>query len=397
MLLLCISAIGLFLSIWILLPAPTLSFMTLAVGMPEISPILLGLNTLIALLSLWLAINGFKHKRYKKSRRFLISLAFSIIGLFLSFLPLSQLPIAGQLAESAITQALGPAYLAKIPEPVQAQMRAQSFRWVDVLRGLPSLPTRFTGDIQFASPSGVPLTLDIYRPPQIGNYPAIMIIHGGGWQGGRKSAHAEFSRYMAARGYVVWAISYRFAPRYRFPAQLEDVQAALDFMRQHAQAYETDLSRIAVMGRSAGAHLAMLAAYRSNSPSIRAVVNYYGPVDLFAGYYDLPSPDPINSRVVLRAFLGGTPEEFGDRYRAASPINYVNPALPRSLLIYGGKDHIVMAKFGREMAKRLQSAGNKAVFIEIPWADHAFDAVFQGLSNQFALYYTERFLAWALL
>jgi acetyl esterase/lipase len=66
------------------------------------------------------------------------------------------------------------------------------------------------------------------------------------------------------------------------------------------------------------------------------------------------------------------------------------------LLIYGSRDHIVESKYGRGLAQSLTAQGNQAVFIEIPWADHAFDSVFQGVSNQFALYYTERFLAWAL-
>ena len=65
-------------------------------------------------------------------------------------------------------------------------------------------------------------------------------------------------------------------------------------------------------------------------------------------------------------------------------------------MIYGGRDHIVMSKFGNVLANALEAQQNKVVFIEIPWADHAFDAVFQGVSNQFALYYTERFLVWAM-
>lgn len=76
------------------------------------------------------------------------------------------------------------------------------------------------------------------------------------------------------------------------------MQAALAFIGQHASEYETDLERMALLGRSAGAHLAMLAAYRPNAPRIRAVVNYYGPVDLTEGYNDLPHPDPINVRAV---------------------------------------------------------------------------------------------------
>ncbi|CAN1213417.1 alpha/beta hydrolase [Tumidithrix helvetica PCC 7403] len=405
MLLLIISGIVLFLSCWILIPAPIFSLMPLSVGAPEISPLLAGLNAPIALLALWQSTQLFHRnakKRQPKSpqklRRYCIALAFSTMGLILSLFPLSQLPSTIQAAESAIAQAIGSNYLAQIPDRRQSQMRSQPFSFLDFLQGIPSPPIRFTAGIQFADPDRIPLTLNIYRPSQTGIYPAIVVVHGGGWQGGSVADHAKFSRYMAAKGYVVWSISYRLAPRYTFPTQLEDVQMALKFIQQHGREYETDLGRIALIGRSAGAHLAMLAAYSPDPPSmpIRAVVNYYGPVDLLAGYYDLPSPDPIDSRTMLKTFLGGTPEQFGDRYRLASPINLANRPMPPSLLIYGGKDRIVMAKFGHEMSRRLQVAGTQAAFLEIPWADHAFDEVFQGLSNQFALYYTERFLAWAL-
>jgi acetyl esterase/lipase len=99
---------------------------------------------------------------------------------------------------------------------------------------------------------------------------------------------------------------------------------------------------------------------------------------------------------VLETFLGGTPDQMEERYIAASPSHFVTAHLPPSLLIYGGKDHIIEAKFGQAMAERLRAAGNPVGLIHIPWADHAFDAVFNGVSNQLALYYTERFLAWAL-
>jgi acetyl esterase/lipase len=202
---------------------------------------------------------------------------------------------------------------------------------------------------------------------------------------------------MAARGYVVWAIDYRHVPRYQFPAQIEDVEAALGFLRNHAAQYETDPNRIALLGRSAGAQLAMLAAYRPGMQPVQAVVDYYGPVDLAAGYYDLPKPSPMDIRLVLKRLLGGSPSDFPERYKVASPIHAVTQSVPPSLLIYGGRDNVVQAKYGRQMHQRLLAAGGKAVYLEIPWADHAFDTVFNGISSQLALYYTERFLAWALL
>jgi acetyl esterase/lipase len=98
----------------------------------------------------------------------------------------------------------------------------------------------------------------------------------------------------------------------------------------------------------------------------------------------------------LEAFLGGTPDELPEQYAKASPASYVTRPLPPTLLVHGSRDHIVEVRFARNMYNRLGATGTTRVLLEIPWAEHAFDAIFNGLSNQLALYYTERFLDWAL-
>ena len=384
---LLISGVACFLTIWIVVPAPTFALLPLGVGAPEISPWLIVVNAIAALLAL---------QQARKSWLFRIVLACSLLSLTISTLPLNQFSAANQRADASIKTALGRNYLTQIAPAVQAQMRSHPLVLLNAFCGIPEEPVRTTAGIPVAAPDGVPLTLTVYRPPQIGSHPTLVVIYGGAWQHGSPNDDAPFSRYMAAQGYTVVAIDYRHAPLHRFPAQLEDVKMALRYIQQHADNLEVDTQRLALMGRSAGAHLAMLAAYQSSSIPIRAVVNYYGPIDLTKGYYDLPHPDPINSRAVLNAFLGGSPEQFPDRYRQASPYNYVNQPLPASLLVYGGRDHLVQAKFGRSLYERLQATATRAVWIEIPWAEHAFDKVFNGVSNQLALYYTERFLAWAL-
>lgn len=456
-----VSAIGFFLSAWVILPAPIFELLPLAIGAPEVSPWLWLVNLLgggLAIQLLRISRKSLQERAGENSRknfRFAyFTLGLSSLGLALSLLPIAQFPATNQAAQVAMEKfcnpnlkqvcdsILKPGNLTASPsappspqtiQTIQTMLRPQPFMLQDAWRGIPSLPVRYDRGISqidpTTNPTEQPLDLDVYRPPQAGKYPAIVIIHGGAWQGGSPRDNAEFSRYMAARGYVVWAITYRYAPKYKFPAQIEDVQKALSYIQKHALEYDTDLNRVVLMGRSAGAHLAMLAAYdtpKPNTPIIRAVVNYYGPVDLTAGYYDPPNPDPINSRSILRDFLGGTPDQVGELYKAASPITYVDRyldkygdksvqkpvnnsvnkptqnglsqtlpqgSLPPSLLIYGGKDHIVMAKFGKALAEKLVASGNQAMFLEIPWADHSFDAVFSGISNQLALYYTERFLA----
>jgi acetyl esterase/lipase len=385
--------LGLFLSIWIVIPAPIFSLLPLSVGAPEISPCLVILNALLPILC-WIR---FRTGDYKQPRLFILTLCLSGFALLLSALPLLQFSATQQQAQRSIESSLGQNYLQNLPSALIAKMRSNPLILTDVWGGIASPQVRIDRQIPFANPDGVPLTLNIYRPIQVGKYPAIISIYGGAWQRGTPDSDDTFNRYIAAQGYVVWAISYRHAPTYHFPTQIEDVRSALTFIQKHASENETDLDRVALIGRSAGAQLAMLAAYQDPPFPIRAVVDYYGPVNLTAGYNDVPTPDPIESRATLRAFLGGTPTDFPQLYREASPINAVKPSLPASLLVYGGKDHIIQAKYGNNLAQKLQSQGNRAVFIEIPWADHSFDAVFSGVSNQLALYYTERFLAWALV
>jgi acetyl esterase/lipase len=394
--------VGLVLSIWIVLPAPIFSLLPLSVGAPEISPALLLFNASIAI-----CVGTIFWLRACKPRRSFVFMLCSIgLALGLSASPLLQFSATQQQAQTAIEASLGQNYLRAIPPALMAKMRSQPLAIDDIWQGISSprrkhdAPQETLGvrkrSSLFANPDGVKLSMNVYLPTQVGKYPALISIYGGAWQRGSPDSDETFNRYIAEQGYVVWAIDYRHAPAYHFPAQIEDVRLALAFIRQHAAENETDLDRVALIGRSAGAHLAMLAAYQDPLFPIRAVIDYYGPVNLTAGYMDVPTPDPIESRATLRAFLGGTPQTVPELYRQASPIAAVKPGLPPSLLIYGGKDRIVEAKYGKSLAQQLRSQGNRAVFIEIPWADHAFDAVFSGMSNQLALYYTERFLAWAL-
>ncbi len=383
---LLLSAVGLFLSAWIIIPAPTF-----------FSAAFRGRCSRSQSLS-----NRAKHDRavaclfgINKGWLCKAALVCSVIGLIFSTLPLIQFPAANAQVATEMETVLGRDYMEKIPMEVKARMRSYPFILVDALRGISSGEVRVTRGIPFATSDNVTLQLNVYRPPQIGHYPAIVVVYGGAWREGSPNSNENFSRYMAARGYTVLAIDYRHAPQYRFPAQIEDVQTALSYIQRNANELEVDLERVALMGRSAGAHLALLAAYQSAVFPIRAVVDYYGPVDLKLGYSDPPVPDPINTRAVLQSFLGGTPDDVPDSYQKASPINYVTPSLPPSFLVYGARDHIVQAKFGRMLYETLRSNENRAVWLNIPWAEHAFDAVFSGVSNQLALYYTERFLAWA--
>ncbi|MGD1864737.1 MAG: alpha/beta fold hydrolase [Phormidesmis sp.] len=383
-----VAAVLLFLSVWIVLPPPNFFWLPLAVGAPEVSPWL----GFVGAIALFLSILAYRSSPSLSSRSLITAL---LISLFLSSLPLLQSPIAIAKANQSMTAAFGESSIA-------ANSRAASFapfNGLNFVRGFSTQDVRHIDRVQFAAPDGQPLFLQVYQPAAAGTYPAVVMLYGGGWSHGDSSENEAFGRFLAARGYVVVALEYRLTPEYRFPTQLADVKSGLAFVRQRAAEYEIDPERLALVGWSAGAQLAMLTGFQGEL-GVKSLVDFYGPVDLAAGYANPPVPDPLDVQQVLLAFLGGPPSELPAAYAEASPITYVksaNPnALPPTLLVYGGKDKIVEAKYGKFLYEQLLKSGNTAVWVRIPWAEHAFDKVFNGVSNQMALHFVERFLVQTL-
>lgn len=387
-LLLGASLVLVFVTSWTVLPAPNRPLLVASIVATE--------------LSVWFVIAGFAVCAVTlgvAGRDLLAHVTFglAVVATVLASLPLARVPFAVRRFNATMGAAIGPGRPASEPAAQMSSAgRAAPVVVLDLLRGLPTGSPRITRGIPFATPGGVTLTLDVYRPVDDGPRPAIVQIYGGAWQRGAPADDGWFAEYFAARGFVVFAIDYRHAPQWRWPAQIEDVREALRWIWGHGAEHGADPSRLALVGRSAGAQLAMVAAWEPGAPAIAAVVNYYGPVDLAGGYRNPPRPDPLGVRAIDEAFVGGTPDEMPDRYRAASPITYVTGRVPPTLLVYGGRDHVLSPGFGARLDQRLRAAGATSVFLEIPWAEHAFDAVPHGPSGQLALYYTERFLAWAM-
>ena len=239
-------------------------------------------------------------------------------------------------------------------------------------------------------------TMHLYRSHEHGRdrlLPTIVDIHGGSWQVGGVLEDARFSRRMAAKGYAVFAIDYRKAPAYIFPAQRDDVRAAVAWIHGNASRLGADPERIALVGRSAGGHLAMLAAYQGVGTPIRAVVNIYGPADLVALHSVPPSPDPLHVQSKVEAFLGGSPAAVPDVYREASPVNHIRANMPPTLHIQGGRDNVVTPRFTRDVHAVLLANRSRSLLLELPWADHSFDFVYFGPSNVVAQAVLEAFLA----
>lgn len=319
-----------------------------------------------------------------------LRLGLRLLAALLELTPLLRaLPVAARLP-ARLEQAFGTRPPRQTPQ-APALKRPLSLR--KLLLGIRS-PRVVVSTHTYALRDGQALQLDLYQPRQrSGALPGVLMIHGGAWRAGTRDQLAALNRYLAARGYLVAAPSYRLAPAHIFPAALEDLQAALAFLKQQAAAFELDADRLALIGRSAGGHLALLAGYQANDPAVRGVVSFYGPADLHYGYAHPANPAVIDTRLVQEEFLGGRPEQIGDVYTSASPICAVGPDTPPTLLIHGGRDELVSPRQSERLAERLAQAGRPHLLLLLPWATHGCDANLSGPSGQLSTFAIERFLS----
>jgi acetyl esterase/lipase len=223
----------------------------------------------------------------------------------------------------------------------------------------------FERDIVYGKAGGVELLLNLARPEHLEKpAPAILVIHGGGWAAGHRSAHDDLTWQFAQRGYVSVTISYRFAPAHLFPAQIEDAKCAVRFLRRHAAQYNINPERIGAVGMSAGAHLAMLlgamdsadglegdGGWPREKSKVQAVVSFVGPTDLTAEDFG------DASRTILQNFLGGPLEAKLDLARQASPVTYVSAGDAPMLLFQGTRDPLIPNTQAYRMAEALTAAG----------------------------------------
>ena len=244
-------------------------------------------------------------------------------------------------------------------------------------------------EIVFGKIGARELTLNLTRPKQQpqGDMPAVVFIHGGGWVEGDKNAYHPFMFHLSQNGIVCITVSYRLAPRDKFPAQLEDVKCAVRWLRAHAKEYRVDPTRIAVFGHSAGAHLAALLGVTAGQPqwegqgghaehssAICAVVGVAGPYDLLLGHQASFQQNPKEGEAVrnmLGAFLGGTPQQMPECYRDASPISHVKPDSPPMMLVHGTADTLVGIGQSERFAEKLKEAGVDVEVLRIEGGTHA--------------------------
>ena len=227
------------------------------------------------------------------------------------------------------------------------------------------------------------LAADLYLPKQSVSAadarPVVLLVHGGSWSGRDRSDMHSIAKKLARQGYAVFNVSYRFAPRFKYPAPVQDLQIALRWVQNNAAQYQLDVQRVNAWGYSAGAHLvAQLASAPAGAagtldlspplPKIRAVVAGGIPADL---------SQYANSPIVV-PFLGAKRDEAPQLYSDASPLSHVSAEHPPTFLYHGQRDQLVEKEQSMNYYQALREADVPAELYLHPVWGHIAMFVFGG-------------------
>jgi acetyl esterase/lipase len=320
-------------------------------------------------------------------------------GVIWSVVPFWQTREATRLNEMAMRRGLGEDYMRHIPPAQRARLRQRRWSLETSLISAGPLKNAYVveRDIVYHATPQRPLLLDVYCPqvpPARGDlYSAVIVVHGGAWRYGDKGeVFTAHNQYLASQGYVVFDIQYRLSDEAKHPAPLEDIRAAVRWVKHYSAAYRVDGEKVALLGRSAGGHLALLTAYRANEPGgegtdVCAVVAIYPPTDLRMWYAPAESD--------IAHYLHGVPDEHPENYASTSVLEYARGGLPPTLLVQGYRDDLVLPSHSELLHNKLSATDTRVVTLRFPWSRHGFDAFLPGLASQSAQYDIDRFLAWA--
>jgi len=237
-------------------------------------------------------------------------------------------------------------------------------------------------DIEYKKVGEKSLQLDIYRPKNLVKpAPLLLFIHGGGWKGGKRSDYLVYLLDFAKRGYVTATVSYRLLNDGPYPACAEDIRDAVKWFYRNGETYGYDPDRIALIGGSAGAHLAMLTAYGwgdtikdttqadsiPESRSIKAVVDIYGPFDMTTDY--------ARVHPLVTNFIGASYDVRPELYEEASPAKYLDRDDPPTLILHGTTDKLVPVSQSDTLKARLDRLGVPNEYYRLPLWPHTMDVV----------------------
>jgi len=206
------------------------------------------------------------------------------------------------------------------------------------------------------------LSLDIIKPTRSKSlHRALLLIHGGGWVSGTRSDMDEIARYLSDKGFLTASVDYRLAPRDTWPAQLEDVQAAVRYLRSHATDLDIDADKIGAAGVSAGGHLSLfLGAVEGAAPvEEKGVSSKVQAVCSISGIHDLNLPlTSIGERYrIVQSLIGEGTSMNKEARSKASPINFVDAHTAPTMFIQGNQDPLVPQEQSTEAEEKLKKLG----------------------------------------
>jgi acetyl esterase/lipase len=253
----------------------------------------------------------------------------------------------------------------------------------ELINKTPAIPENIEEikNIEYKNINGKSLQLDIYIPKNLVKpAPLLVFIHGGAWKGGNRADYLIYLVDFAKKGYITATVSYRLLKDGPYPACAEDITDAVQWFFRNSDKYGYDPDRVALIGGSAGAHLALLAAYGWQKPNpildstqspvnhrIKAVVDIYGPVDLTTDY--------ARNQPLVTNFLAHSWQESPELYRQASPICYLDKNDPPTMLLHGTSDELVPISQSDLLKKKLDSLGVPSVYYRVPLWPHTMDIV----------------------
>jgi acetyl esterase len=253
-----------------------------------------------------------------------------------------------------------------------------------------------------------PLRLLVYKPKTAAaaSAPILLYIHGGGFTMGDRFESGSNLRWFTNRGWLALSIDYALSSvdRHLWDVATSQVACAMAWTAANAARIGGDPARISLLGSSAGGNLAINAAYLANAgrlesscggtvPHVVAVGALYPPVDLSAAWASQVPAISDMARKFNTYYVGGSPEQFPDRYRFVNSASHINAAAPPTLIIFGANDHLVPPDATVHFVQQARNAGIDIEGIRFPYGDHAFNLNQYGLGNQFYLGMTERFLS----
>lgn len=252
--------------------------------------------------------------------------------------------------------------------------------WFLILLTSPALADTQT-DIEYARVGETSLKLDLHRPPGE-NPPLIVYVHGGGWRAGSKEDVPIADLY--DKGFAIASVDYRLSTQAVFPAQVHDIKAAIRFLRANAGVFHLNASKIAIIGSSAGGHLAALVGVSNGSPDLEGKVGEHldqsSDVQVIVSFFGASNLETILSQSTpkgrdfripaLKLLLGDTPDKKPELAKLASPVTHLDKHDPPLLLIHGDADPQMPPQQSQELAKAYESLGLPVTLILLPGSLH---------------------------